>query len=55
MSSLECHWEIYSSTLRENLGDARLVPGKGQSQDLILKNKGSSPQKRCTVHWSIIP
>ena len=35
--------------------DARLVPGKGQTQDLILKNKGSSPQKRCTVRWNIIP
>jgi hypothetical protein len=35
--------------------DARLVPGKGQTQDLIIKNKGSSPQKRCTVRWSIIP
>jgi hypothetical protein len=35
--------------------DARLVPGKGQTQDLILKNKGFSPQKRCTVHWIIVP
>jgi hypothetical protein len=33
---------------------ARLVP-RGETQDLILKNKGASPQKRCTVHWSIVP
>lgn len=35
--------------------EARLAPGNGQTQDLILKNKGSSPQKRCTVHWTIVP
>jgi hypothetical protein len=35
--------------------DARLVPGQGQTQDLILRNKGSSPQKRCTVHWNLVP
>jgi hypothetical protein len=35
--------------------DARLVRGKGQTQDLILTNKGSSPQKKCTVRWNIIP
>jgi hypothetical protein len=35
--------------------DARLVLGKEQTQDLILTNKGSSPQKKCTVRWSIIP
>lgn len=34
---------------------ARLVPGNGQTQDLILTNKGSGPQKRCTVRWKIIP
>lgn len=34
---------------------ARLVPGKGQTQDLILTNKGSSPQKRCTVRWNLVP
>jgi len=33
---------------------ARLVP-RGETQDLILKNKGASSQKRCTVHWSIVP
>jgi hypothetical protein len=34
---------------------ARLAPGKGQTQDLILINRSSSPQKRCTVRWRIIP
>jgi hypothetical protein len=34
---------------------ARLVPGKNQTQDLILTNIGASPQKRCTVRWSINP
>jgi hypothetical protein len=34
---------------------ARLAPGGGQTQDLILKNIGASPQKRCTVRWKIIP
>ena len=35
--------------------DARLVPGKGQTQDLILRNKGTGPQKGCTVRWHSIP
>jgi hypothetical protein len=35
--------------------EARLEPGEGQTQVLILKNKGKGPQKRCVVHWSIIP
>jgi hypothetical protein len=35
--------------------DARLVPRKGRTQDLILTNRSSSPQKRCTVRWKIIP
>jgi hypothetical protein len=35
--------------------DARLSPGEGQTQRLILKNKSSGPQKRCVVHWSVIP
>jgi hypothetical protein len=35
--------------------NARLVPGKGQTQDLILTNRSSSPQKRCTVRWRVIP
>jgi hypothetical protein len=35
--------------------DARLVPGEGQTQRLIVRNKSSGPQKRCVVHWSVIP
>lgn len=35
--------------------DARLAPGDGQTQRLILRNKSSGPQKRCIVHWSVIP
>jgi hypothetical protein len=33
--------------------EARLVR-RGQTQDLILRNTGSAPQKRCTVRWSIV-
>ena len=35
--------------------DARLVPGEGQTQRLIVRNKSSGPQKRCVVRWSVIP
>lgn len=35
--------------------DARLAPGKGQTQDLILINRSSSPQKKCTVRWKTVP
>lgn len=35
--------------------DARLAPGDGQSQKLIVKNKSSGPQKHCVVHWTVIP
>ena len=35
--------------------DARLAPGEGQTQRLILKNKSSGPQKRCVVHWDVMP
>ena len=35
--------------------DARLVPAAGQTQDLIITNKASSPQKRCTVRWKLVP
>jgi hypothetical protein len=39
----------------QKLWEARLAPGENQSQRLILKNKSSGPQKRCVVHWSILP
>ena len=35
--------------------DVRLTPGDGQTQRLILRNKSSGPQKRCEVHWTVIP
>jgi hypothetical protein len=35
--------------------DARLTPGDGQTQRLIVKNKSSGPQKHCVVHWTVIP
>jgi len=35
--------------------DARLAPGTGQTQTLILRNKGAGPQKGCTVRWHSIP
>jgi hypothetical protein len=35
--------------------DARLSPGIGQTQKLILRNKSPSPQKRCEVRWTSIP
>ena len=35
--------------------EARLVPGDGKTQRLIVKNKSTSPQKHCVVRWSIVP
>jgi hypothetical protein len=35
--------------------EARLAPAENQSQRLILKNRSSGPQRRCVVHWSVIP
>ena len=35
--------------------DARLAPGDGGTQRVIIRNKSSGPQKRCVVHWSVIP
>jgi len=34
---------------------ARLVPSEGQTQKLVLKNISSDPQKRCVVHWTVVP
>jgi hypothetical protein len=34
--------------------EARLIP-RGQTQDLVIRNIGSGSQKRCTVHWNMIP
>jgi hypothetical protein len=35
--------------------DAHLLPGDGQTQKLVLRNKSTGPQKRCVVHWKAIP
>ena len=35
--------------------DARVSPGRGQTQDLILINRSSSAQKKCTVRWKMVP
>lgn len=35
--------------------EARLAPGQGQTQTLILTNKSSKPQKKCTVKWNLAP
>lgn len=34
--------------------DARLTPGEGGTQKLIMKNKSPGPQKQCVVHWMAI-
>jgi hypothetical protein len=34
--------------------EAKLEPGNGQTQRLILKNVGNGPQKKCVVHWTAI-
>jgi hypothetical protein len=39
----------------QRIWEGRLAPGENQTQRLILKNKSSGPQKRCVVHWSILP
>jgi hypothetical protein len=35
--------------------EARLAPGEGQTQVLILRNKGKNTQKKCVVRWSVMP
>jgi hypothetical protein len=35
--------------------DVRLTLGEGQTQNLILKNKSSRPQKSCVVRWTVTP
>jgi hypothetical protein len=35
--------------------EARLEQGDGQTQVLVLRNKGKGPQKRVVVHWSVQP
>ena len=35
--------------------EATLAPGDGQTQRLRVRNKSASPQKKCIVHWQVIP
>jgi hypothetical protein len=35
--------------------EARLAPGDGQTQVLVMRNKGKGPQKKCVVKWSVMP
>lgn len=35
--------------------EARLAPGQGRTQDLILTNRSRDPQKTCTVRWRVVP
>ena len=35
--------------------EARLSPGEHQTQRLVLRNKANGPQKRCVVHWTVLP
>ena len=39
----------------KKIWDGKLVPGAGQTQTLILKNIANGPQKKCVVHWTVIP
>jgi hypothetical protein len=39
----------------QKVWEARLSAGENHTQRLILKNKSSGPQKRCVVHWIVVP
>ena len=39
----------------QKIWQAKLMPGDGQTQKLILKNVGKGPQKKCVVHWTVTP
>lgn len=39
----------------QKVWEAHLSPSENQTQRLILKNKSSGPQKRCVVHWIVVP
>ena len=39
----------------QKVWEARLSPGENQTQRLILRNRSSGPQKRCVVHWIVVP
>ncbi len=39
----------------KKIWDARVSPGIGGTQRVIVRNKSSGPQKRCVIHWSVSP
>jgi len=41
--------------LDTRIWEARLVPFDGRTQELVLKNISSGPQKHCKVRWSVSP
>ena len=45
--------EVTARLRYEALGSAT-GPGEGQTQTLVLHNKGKGPQKRCVVHWTLV-
>ena len=49
---LDFDTKVWEARLTPGDGPA---PGNGQTLRLSLRNKSSSPQKRCTVHWNVIP
>jgi hypothetical protein len=34
--------------------EARLEPGDGNTQSLVMRNKGKGSQKKCVVRWSVV-
>lgn len=39
----------------QKIWEAHFAAGDGRTQRLILKNISNGPQKRCVVHWTVIP
>ena len=39
----------------QKIWSARLASGDGMTQRLIIKNISNGPQKRCVVHWTVVP
>lgn len=37
----------------KKIWEAHLSPGDGPTQKLVLRNRASGAQKRCTVHWTL--
>jgi len=39
----------------EKLWEVRFSPGDEKTQKLIIKNISNGPQKRCIIHWIVVP